>query len=48
MSKKLVLDAEDNLWAEVTSFKIKRHLKTNNDAVIALIKEGLKNANQAT
>lgn len=43
MPKKLILDAEDNLWADVTSFKIKHHLKTSNEAVIALIKEGLKN-----
>lgn len=48
MSKKLILDTDDSLWAEVTSFKIKQHLKTNNEAVIVLIREGLKHANQTT
>ena len=42
MAKKLLLDCEDNLWNEVLKYKIDKGLKNNNEAVIDLIKKGLK------
>lgn len=42
MAKKLILDVNDVLWKEVLKFKIDQELKNNNEAVIKLIKEGLK------
>ncbi|MBS3115650.1 hypothetical protein J4482_03375 [Candidatus Woesearchaeota archaeon] len=42
MAKKLILDAEEKLWNEVLKYKIDSKAKTNNDAVIDLIKKGLK------
>lgn len=42
MVKKLILDCEDKLWKEVLKFKIDYELKNNNEAVIKLIKNGLK------
>lgn len=41
--KKIILDADETLWREVLKFKIDRGLKKNNDAVIELIRRGLKN-----
>lgn len=42
MAKKLLLDCEDKLWNEVLKYKIDAGLKNNNQAVIELIKKGLK------
>ena len=41
MAKKLILDANEDLWKEVLKFKIDNDLNTNNEAVIELIKRGL-------
>jgi len=43
MAKKLILDVEEKLWKKVLKFKIDQDLKNNNEAVIKLIKKGLKN-----
>ena len=43
MSKKLILDADDKLWNEVLKYKIDKGFKTNNQAVIDLLKKGLWN-----
>jgi hypothetical protein len=43
MPKKLILDADDDLWKEVLKFKIDNDLSNNNEAVIELIKRGLHN-----
>ena len=45
MAKKLILDCDDKLWNEVLKFRIDKGLKNNNEAVIELIKKGLKNKN---
>ena len=42
MAIKLQLDADEKIWDEVLIFKIKSKLKNNNEAVIELIKRGLK------
>ena len=42
MPKKLILDINNKLWKEVRIYKIQNNLKKNNDAVIELIKKGLK------
>ena len=42
MAKKLILDCEDKLWNEVLKYRIDKGLKNNNEAVIDLIKKGLK------
>lgn len=42
MAKKLILDCDDDLWAEVLKYKIDKRLKKNNDAVVELIKKGLR------
>ena len=42
MAKKLLLDAEDKLWNEVLKYKIDGGFKNNNEAVVNLIKKGLK------
>lgn len=42
MPKKLILDVEEQLWREVLKFKIDKGLKNNNEAVIRLIRIGLK------
>ena len=42
MAKKLLLDCEDKFWNEVLKYKIDSGLKNNNEAVIDLIKKGLK------
>ena len=46
MAKKLILDCEQPLWNEVLKYKIDNALKSNNEAVIALIKKGLKASNR--
>jgi len=42
MPKKLILNADEELWREVLKFKIDYGLKNNNEAVIKLIQRGLK------
>ena len=42
MAIKLQLDADEKIWDEVLIFKIKSKLKNNNEAVVELIKRGLK------
>ncbi len=42
MAKKLLLDCEDKLWNEVLKYKIDKAFKNNNEAVVDLIKKGLK------
>jgi len=42
MAKKLLLDCDDKLWNEVLKYKIDKGFKNNNEAVIDLIKKGLK------
>lgn len=42
MPKKLLLDADDDLWKEVQKFKIDNSLKNNSEAVCELIRRGLK------
>ena len=42
MVKKLILDIDEQTWKEVLKYKIDKDLKNNNEAVIALIKKGLK------
>jgi hypothetical protein len=43
MVKKLILDIDEDTWKEVLKFKIDSDFKNNNDAVVDLIKKGLKN-----
>lgn len=42
MPKKLILDIDEETWKDVLKFKIDQDLKNNNEAVINLIKKGLK------
>jgi len=42
MAKKHILDVTEKLWEDVLIFKIKSKLKNNNEAVVDLIKRGLK------
>ena len=42
MAKKLILDIDENTWKEVLKYKIDKSMKNNNDAVVELIKKGLK------
>ncbi|HLC71963.1 MAG TPA: hypothetical protein VJH37_00100 [Candidatus Nanoarchaeia archaeon] len=42
MAKKIILDCENILWNEVLKYRIDKGLKNNNEAVIELIKKGLK------
>ncbi len=42
MPKKMILEADNELWKDVLKFKIDKNLKNNNEAVIELIKIGLK------
>jgi hypothetical protein len=41
MPKKLILDIDDEIWKEVLKYKIDSGLKTNNEAVVKLIKKAL-------
>jgi len=43
MAKKMIIDCDDKLWNEVLKYKIDKGLKNNNEAVVDLIKKGLKN-----
>lgn len=42
MPKKLILDIDEDLWKEVQKYKIDHDLPNNNEAVVKLIKKGLK------
>jgi len=42
MAKKLILDIDEDTWKEVLKYKIDFGLKNNNEAVIKLIKKGLR------
>ncbi len=42
MAKKLILDVDEMLWREVRKFKIDKNLKSNNAAVVKLIKKSLR------
>jgi hypothetical protein len=44
MAKKLLLDCDENLWADVVGYKIRNRIRNNNVAVVELIKKGLKNS----
>ena len=42
MAKKIILDCDDLLWNEVLKYRIDKGFNNNNEAVIDLIKRGLK------
>ena len=42
MAKKLILDSDNTLWKEVLKYKIDMGFKNTNEAVLDLIKRGLK------
>lgn len=42
MAKKLILDCDEPTWNEVLKFKIDHRCENLNDAVILLIRQGLK------
>jgi hypothetical protein len=42
MPKKLILDIDEETWKEVLKYKIDYDLSNNNEAVVKLIKKGLK------
>ena len=42
MPKKLILDIDEETWKEVLKYKIDSDLPNNNQAVVRLIKKGLK------
>jgi hypothetical protein len=42
MAKKLILDVDEETWKEVLKFKIDAGLANNNEAVVKLIKKGLR------
>jgi len=42
MAEKIVLDVDEATWKEVWKFKIEHDHKIMNDAVVELIKRGLK------
>ena len=44
MPKKLVLDCDDNTWKKVLKYKIDMELPNNNEAVVKLIKNALRNS----
>ena len=41
MAKKLILDIDENTWIEVQKYKLDHKLKSNNEAVVRLIKKAL-------
>jgi len=43
MPKKLILDIDDGTWKKVLKYKIDNDLRNNNEAVVNLVKSGLKN-----
>ena len=42
MAKKLILDIDEETWKKVLKYRIDQELKNNNEAVVELIKKGLK------
>lgn len=42
MVKKMILDIDEETWKSVLKYKIDNDCKTNNEAVVKLIKKGLK------
>jgi len=42
MAKKMIIDCDDKLWNEVLKYKIDSGASNNNEAVIALLKKGLR------
>lgn len=42
MAKKLILDCDEKTWNEVLKYKIDHQLDNLNDAVVLLIRSGLK------
>lgn len=42
MAKKLLLDCDNDLWNKVLKYRIDNGFKNNNEAVVDLIKKGLK------
>jgi hypothetical protein len=42
MVKKLILDIDEETWKEVLKYKIDFDLPNNNQAVVGLIKKGLR------
>jgi len=49
MPKKLLLDSDEETWAEVQKYRIDQKLRNNNEAVIKLIRKALGlNENNAT
>lgn len=42
MAKKLILDIDEETWKEVLKYKIDFDLANNNEAVVRLIRKGLK------
>jgi hypothetical protein len=42
MPKKLILDIDEPTWRDVLKYKIDHGLKNNNEAVVQLIKKGLR------
>jgi hypothetical protein len=44
MTKKLILDIDEEIWKEVLHYKIDHGLKNNNETVVQLIRKGLRKA----
>ena len=42
MAKKMILDTDEELWKQVLKYKIDKEFKNNNQAVVDLIRRGLK------
>lgn len=42
MASKIILDCDNELWDKVKIFKIENKLSDMNDAVLELVKRGLK------
>lgn len=42
MPKKLILDCDNKTWKKVQKYKIDKEIPNNNEAVVRLIKKGLK------
>ena len=42
MPKKHIIDCDDKMWKDVLKFKIDKDYVNNNEALIELIKRGLK------
>jgi hypothetical protein len=42
MAKKIILDIDEETWKEVQKYRIDADLPNNNEAVVRLVKKGLK------